>query len=109
MIGVRRDDHQDAEQQAVGERFVHGRSFSIPSLAVRVPAGRPKLIEGRRACSENSPPRPPAPLPPAGEGSANASRGQGIGARLKYSALPFLSSTVLTMFGLRIAASSRIR
>src|SRR3989338_8484591 len=75
MIGVRRDDHQDAEQQAVGEGFVHGRSFSNPSLAVRAPAGRPELLEGRRACSANSPPRPPAPLPPPGGGGGGGGGG----------------------------------
>ena len=52
-------------------------ALRTPSLAVRVPAGRPEPLDGRRACSANSPPRPPAPLPPAGEGSEVKMRAAG--------------------------------
>ncbi|MDO8413633.1 MAG: ATP-dependent RNA helicase HrpA, partial [Gallionellaceae bacterium] len=52
---------------------------SAPSLAVRVPAGRPELLEGRRACSANSPSRPPAPLPSGEGGRPPPPRGEGWG------------------------------
>ena len=38
-------------------------ALRTPSLAVRVPAGRPEPLDGRRACSANSPSRPqPSPM-----------------------------------------------
>ncbi|MBS1138193.1 MAG: beta-(1,2)-glucan production associated transrane protein, partial [Proteobacteria bacterium] len=44
----------------------------VPSLAVRVPACMPEPPAGRGACSADSPSRPPAPLPQAGEGSVES-------------------------------------
>jgi hypothetical protein len=47
----------------------HASLARSPSLAGRVSANMPKPFDGRGACSTNPPSHPPAPLPPAGEGS----------------------------------------